>query len=358
MKNIKIILSMLVLMTLGLGACNDELAQPPVTLPEGGIGTGEWNNPMTTYQAGLGSINEKLGTTVWVKGYIVGFVDTNVGNVLKDETAAFSVPATVKTNILIAATPDERDWTKCVPVQLPSGDVRNALNLGDHPDNQGKEVCLYGQTGSKYCSAYGVRSVSDFNWGAVGIEPDPNFVLPIGSKAIRDLNFMSGMQGFTFDQGVATYTIKTDEKEELVTDEGFETWTLNSKYGFYGSGRDADTKINHNTDAMAISPVYDLAGWGDIRMNIHSAANYFNNAETFNNMCQVLVREDGASEWEILVLPIPLAGNSWTFSDSGYINLDKYAGKKIQIAFRYTSTESLSGTWEIDKMQIYGVPGK
>lgn len=33
MKNIKIILSMLVLMTLGLGACNDELAQPPVIIP-------------------------------------------------------------------------------------------------------------------------------------------------------------------------------------------------------------------------------------------------------------------------------------------------------------------------------------
>ena len=44
---------MLVLMTLGLGACNDELAQPPVIIPEGGIGTGAWDNPMTTYQAGL-----------------------------------------------------------------------------------------------------------------------------------------------------------------------------------------------------------------------------------------------------------------------------------------------------------------
>ena len=343
MKNIKIILSMLVLMTLGLGACNDELAQPPVIIPEGGIGTGAWDNPMTVYQVGLGSINEKLGSTVWVKGYIVGFVDTNIGNVLKDETAAFSVPATVKTNILIAATPDERDWTKCVPVQLPSGDVRNALNLGDHPDNQGKEVCLYGQTGSKYCSAYGVRSVSDFNWGAVGIEPDPNLVLPVGSRAIRDLNFMSGMQGFTFDQGNPST-------------EGFETWKLSDKYGFVATAGKSGSAVT--TDAIAVSEEIDLTVWGDIRMNIHSAANYFNNAETFNNMCQVLVREAGTAEWEAQTLPISPAGNSWTFSDSGYINLDKYAGKKIQIAFRYTSTESLSGTWEIDKMQIYGVPGK
>ena len=345
MKNIKVIFSMLVLMALGLGSCNDDLSQPPVTLPEGGVGTGEWNNPMTAYQASLGSINQTLGEVVWVRGYIVGFVDTNVGNVLKAESAAFTVPATVKTNILIAMDPKERDWTKCVPVQLPSGDVRNALNLGDHPENQGKEVCVYGETGSKYCSAYGVRSVSNFNWGENGVEPDPNMTLPYGAKAIKNLDFMAGMQDFTFDQGVAPA-------------EGFETWTLNSKYGFVGSGRDANAKVNYNTDAMAISPEYDLAGFGDIRLNVHSAANYFTNTENFNQMCQVLVREAGATEWETLVFPIPLAGNSWTFTDSGYFNLDKYAGKKIQIAFRYSSTTSLNGTWEIDKMQIYGVPGK
>lgn len=339
---------MLVLMALSLGSCNDDLSQPPVNLPEGGVGTGEWDNPMTAYQASLGSINEKLGDVVWVRGYIVGFVDTNIGSVLKDETAAFTVPATVKTNILIAMDPEERDWTKCVPVQLPSGDVRNALNLGDHPENQGKEVCIYGQTGSKYCSAYGVRSVSDYNWGTEGIEPDPNFVLPLGSKAIKDLNFLNNMQGFTFDQGNPSTA-------------GFETWKLTEKYGLVATGGVADPANNKKaviTDAMAVSEEIDLAGFGDIRMNIHSAANYFKTTETFNQMCQTLVRVAGETEWEALTLPIPPSGTSWTFSDSGYINLDKYAGKKIQLAFRYTSTEEISGTWEIDKMQIYGVPGK
>jgi len=336
MKNIKIIFSLMVLMALGLGSCDDDLAQPPVTIPDGGIGTGAWDNPMTVYQAGLGSINENLGETVWVRGYIVGFVDTNIGNVLKAETANFNVPATVKTNMLIAADPNERDWSKCVPVQLPSGDVRSALNLGDHPENQGKEVCIYGQTGSKYCSAYGVRSVSSYNWGSEGIEPDPNFVLPAGSKSIKDLNFLNGMQGFTFDQGSA----------------GSEVWKLDAKYGLVAKGNKSVT------DAMAISEEIDLAGYAEIRMNVHSAANFFNNVETFNQMCQTLVREVGAAEWEVQTLPVPPSGSSWSFSDSGYINLDKFGGKKIQVAFRYTSTSSVSGTWEIDKLQIYGVRGK
>lgn len=173
MKNIKIILSMLVLMTLGLGACNDELAQPPVIIPEGGIGTGAWDNPMTVYQVGLGSVNNAF-ESCWVKGYIVGYVNIDVANVLKDETAVFTTPATVKTNILLAATADEKDWTKCIPVQLPSGPVRNALNVADHADNMGKEVCILGSTGSKYCSAYGLRSASAYKWGDKGDESIDN----------------------------------------------------------------------------------------------------------------------------------------------------------------------------------------
>lgn len=164
---------MLVLMTLGLGACNDELAQPPVIIPEGGIGTGAWDNPMTVYQVGLGSVNNAF-ESCWVKGYIVGYVNIDVANVLKDETAVFTTPATVKTNILLAATADEKDWTKCIPVQLPSGPVRNALNVADHADNMGKEVCILGSTGSKYCSAYGLRSASAYKWGDKGDESIDN----------------------------------------------------------------------------------------------------------------------------------------------------------------------------------------
>lgn len=329
---------------MGFASCDDELAQPPVNLPEGGIGTGAWDNPMTAYQAHLGSVNENLGEIVWVRGYIVGFVDTNVGNVLKEESAAFTVPATVKTNILIAADPEERNWENCVPVQLPSGNVRNALNLGDHPENQGQEVCIYGQTGSKYCSAYGVRSVTDYNWGNIGIEPDPNTVAPAGSKTILNVSFLNNMQGFTFDQGNPS-------------EEGFLTWKLTEKYGLVATGGIANSNAK-TTDAFAISGEISLEGYAEVRLNVHQAANYFNNTETFLQMCSINVREAGTADWTPVSMPLPPAGNSWSFSDSGMINLDSFAGKKIEIGFRYTSTPSTSGTWEIDEMQVYGVPAK
>ena len=345
MKNIKILFTAMLLSVLGLSSCNEDLAQPPINLPEGGIGTGAWDDPMTVYQVSLGSVNANVndGTTVWVRGYIVGFVDTNVGNVLKAESANFTVPATVATNILLAADPDERNWENCIPVQLPSGNVRTALNLQANPDNQGREVCILGVSGSKYCSAYGLRSASDYNWGAVGNEPDPNFILPIGSQKIVDFNFKGNKNGFTFEQGTPATS-------------GWETWKLKDEYGLVATGGVTGNTANA-TDAMAISGEFDFTGRKEIRMNVHQAANFFNNSETFAQMCQVLIREVGAADWNVVTLPLLPAGNSWTFSDSGYANLDEYAGKKVEVAFRYTSTSSVSGTWEIDELTIYGVPG-
>lgn len=156
----------------GLASCTGDYAQPPVPVPPGGIGTGAWDNPMSVYQASLGAVNENLIENPWVSGYIVGWIDVDVSNVMNELSTRFTVPATVATNMVMASTPDETDWTKCISVQLPSGSVRNALNLKDHPENLHAFVTIQGTTGSKYCSVYGVRSVSAYTWDKVGIEPE------------------------------------------------------------------------------------------------------------------------------------------------------------------------------------------
>ncbi len=325
-----------------LSSCSDDYAQPPVVIPEGGIGNGTWQDPMTAYQALLGSTPSDR-TENWVKGYIVGWIDVNVTNVLKAETARFDVPATVNTNILIAPDPECTDWAQCVPVQLPSGEVRNALNLADHPENRGEMVSLYGTTGSKYCSIYGVRSVTQYNWAEIGIEPDPAMVPPEGSREVWSANFTADLQGFTLDQGEPSVA-------------GWTTWKLDGSYGLVATGGVANRGAAV-TDAWAFSPQIDLTGYVSPRLIVTQAANYFNNPETFLEYCQTLVREAGTDEWHLVETPLLPAGNSWVFSDTGYIDLDDFTGKKIEIAFRYTSTTSLSGTWEIKKVTVTGVRG-
>lgn len=189
MKSLKKYIGIAVAMT-ALTACTGDYEQPPVPVPPGGlesIGTGAWDKPMSVYQVSLGAVNEELPEAPWVSGYIVGYVNVDISSALNASTATFTVPATVATNLLMASTPDCTDWTKCITVQLPSGGVRNALNLKDHPENLHAFVTIQGTTGSKYCSVYGVRSVQAYTWDKVGIEPAAP-VEPVGPATFRKVS--------------------------------------------------------------------------------------------------------------------------------------------------------------------------
>lgn len=103
-----------------------------------------------------------------MKGYIVGWVD---GKTLSDG-AKFNGTASANTNILIADAADETDLSKCMPVQLPTGNVRTTLNLQDTPSNYKKEVILYGSL-EKYFGAAGLKSVSEYVIDGAGNTPEP-----------------------------------------------------------------------------------------------------------------------------------------------------------------------------------------
>lgn len=336
---------------MGLSACTGDQALPPINKPAGlgdaKLGDGQWNSPMAAYQAALGTVpHDEFGydrSEAWVTGYIIGWVNVDISNSNLALAADFTLPAKVNTNILIASDPEERDPANIATVQLPSGDVRKALNLVDHPENIGTQVTVFGTVGIKYCGQYGVRSVSDYVWGDEGKEPDPNMVLPSGAREFLSIDLTKGMEGFTFDQGTPSQA-------------GFETWKQSSQYGLVATGGKAPGAVV--CDAMAISPEIDLTAYTQVRMMVHQAGNYFTNSANFSQMTSTLVREVGSTEWTQVEMPYPPAGNSWTFSNSGYIVLDDFAGKKVEVGFRYTSTSTLSGTWEIDKISVAGVYSK
>ena len=108
------------------------------------------------------------GTGVYVKGFVVGSID---GKSTTD--AKFSAETNTASNILIAASANETDVAKCMPVQLPTGDVRSALNLVDNAGNYKKEVTLYGNI-EKYFSVTGLKSVTYaiLNGTEIGTKPD------------------------------------------------------------------------------------------------------------------------------------------------------------------------------------------
>lgn len=113
------------------------------------------------------------GASAWVKGYIVGYIDgTSI-----QTGAKFEIPMEMQTEILIADTPNETDYTKCLPIQLPAGEIRNKLELYANQDLYKKEVILYGSL-EKYFGVSGMKSTSAAIIDGVLIGNDPDNTTP------------------------------------------------------------------------------------------------------------------------------------------------------------------------------------
>ncbi|MGD6843102.1 chitobiase/beta-hexosaminidase C-terminal domain-containing protein [Bacillus infantis] len=105
--------------------------------------------------------------TATVEGYIVG---TAISGTNYDQEAPF----TSATNLGIADSASETNPAKILPVQLPSGTIRTALNLVDHPENLGKKVQITGAL-QAYFSVPGLKSPTSFSI----IEEDTTTVKPV-----------------------------------------------------------------------------------------------------------------------------------------------------------------------------------
>ena len=104
---------------------------------------------------GVGEVSSYIGSTVWVGGYIVGGDLTSKG-------ISFEAPFSSATCLAIASRKSTTTRSSCLSVELPSGAVRDALNLRDHPELLGQHVCLKGTINSSYYSLTGIKNVTDY----------------------------------------------------------------------------------------------------------------------------------------------------------------------------------------------------
>lgn len=92
---------------------------------------------------------------VWVSGYVVG------GD-LTSSSASYTKPFSSKTCLLLGPRSSTTDRTVCMSVQLPAGEVRDALNLVDNPGLLGRKICIKGDVSSSYYGLVGLKNSSDF----------------------------------------------------------------------------------------------------------------------------------------------------------------------------------------------------
>ncbi|MCM1532799.1 MAG: DUF6359 domain-containing protein [Ruminococcus flavefaciens] len=274
--------------------------------------------------------------TAWITGYIVGTITDKDIKTESEFGTANANPA----NILIALTPDVTDYKQCVPVQLLSGSaVRTAVNLKDHPENLGKSIKLEGSL-EKYFGVPGLKSVTAYELGDGGGEtPNPPTTTAL-YKAL-DPSESALTTGWTIEN------VNTGGLENVWS------WKIYNNAGYLnGSGYSGGAATA--TEAYAISPVIDLTNATDPSLTFDHAAKF---QTTLKSLCGVVAREEGTTTWTSLSIPTWPEAGAWTFVNSGAVDLKAFAGKKIQIAFKYGSSSAGADTWEIRSLVVSATGG-
>lgn len=297
--------------------------------PEPVKGDGSEENPYDCSQIiamNPQSTTEAVESGVWVKGYIVGYYQDYAGH--------FETAKDQRANILIADAADASNTANCVCIQLVAQtDVRNALNLVDNPGVLGAQVQVFGDV-MKYNTLPGIKNTSNYKLDGSVTPPTPP--TPSGNTTTllgeADAN---GASGWTFDN----VTIPSGISNVWAWRE------YSSKYYLNGSAFVNNTSAD--AESWAISPVIDMSAAKTASVAFDHAAKF---QTTLQQMCGFAVREQGASTWTMLTIPTWPAAGSWTFANSGSIDLAAYAGKKIQVAFKYGSSSAGADTWEVKNL--------
>ena len=136
-------------------------------------------------------------------------------------------------------------------------------------------------------------------------------------------------------------------------------WYYSAAYGMCASA--FKDNASYESEAWLVTPQIDLTRAKTPQFGFDHA---FNKAPNFTEECTVLVSTNYAGdvttcdwtplEWNLNedgTLNIP-SGTSWTFQHTGYFDFTPFVGEKINIAFRYTTSNGVSGTWELKNLLL------
>lgn len=299
-------------------------------------GTGSEADPYTVADILSMDLDNTNITSAYVKGYIVGSLKNGS---FSEANASFSAEGAQASNIMIADDASCTDFNLVAAVQLVNkSDIRTALNLVDNPGNLGKQLTIAGKV-TKYCGHIGVKSPTAFTLGeGGGTTPDDPVTPPVAGPLFSE----------TFGAGMGDFTT-----ENVTLPEGLSyIFKADTQYGYIKASAYASGK-SYASEAYLVSPVFDATKAAKLTAKFDQALNYFASIDAAKTEATIVARVEGG-EWQTLTIPTYPENTDWTFVNTGDIDLSAFDGKKFQIAFRYTSTDTKAGTWEIKNFEING----
>ena len=120
-------------------------------------------------------------------------------------------------------------------------------------------------------------------------------------------------------------------------------WIFDSKYGMKASAY--VNKTNYASESWLISPVIDMSKAVKPELSFENVAQFGSNSN------HTLWAREKDGEWAQLTISNYGSGKNWNFVKNT-IDVSAYAGKTLQFAFKYVSTTSGAGTWEIKNIKL------
>lgn len=134
-----------------------------------------------------------------------------------------------------------------------------------------------------------------------------------------------------------------------------EVWTNSASYGWVarGSQGPTDNVIKYDTDASLVTPEIDLSSYSVAYFSFEHACKWADINQPAD-ILHVSVRTSDGTNHPLAISKWP-TGKNWTFYNSGNTDINRFAGDRIRLVFRYTSTKDEACTWEIRNLKVFAM---
>lgn len=165
-----------------------------------------------------------------------------------------------------------------------------------------------------------------------------------------------GNQPTPEDESLFSETFKSNQGQFTIDNKDIGSLSYVWKFDSYNnSGYMKASAFANSTNVAAeswlVSPVIDLTSAKSATLTFEHTGKYFG---TMSDEATLYAKAEGETSWKQLTIPNYFSNSDWNFVNSGEISLFSYVGKKMQFAFKYKSTSSHAGTWEIMNVSIKG----
>ncbi len=297
----------------------------------GGSGSGTFEDPYDVVYA----YNNNTGDDVWVQGYIIGVMETDVDPFAPN----FNPPFRTNSNIIIADSPGETNMDNALIVQLLFGTgPRAALNLVDNQQRLGAFAKLKGNL-SSYFGVPGMTGTSDY-W----LEddepdlPDPVTFIDEDFQSYPDHSIIENYGWTAYaEAGSRNWICRTFQNNHYAQATAFNSADAQNIMWMITPPIDLDAMTNPTFEFESAKAFYTHDGF-----SLHISTNF--DGENVTN-----------ADWQ--TLDAVLAGqsdadNAWIHS--GLIDLSSYSGI-VHIAWKYVSAapQGNTGTFRVDNVKLY-----